>query len=120
VKQFTQTSLHSLSNFSTIHEQGRRGDGISLARSLQQDWRSVQKSVVEPILWRCDMYFFNREGTLCHILEDEESGKAPAPCGSQASRAELIRFRSGKATTHIVAEKPAGIPLCKHCQKAEA
>ncbi len=66
------------------------------------------------------MYFFNREGTLCHILEDTESGKAPAPCGSQVNKAELIRLRNGKSSAQIVAEKPAHIPLCKHCQKAEA
>jgi hypothetical protein len=66
------------------------------------------------------MYFFNREGTLCHILEDRESGKAPAPCGSQASRAELVRLRNGRPSAQIVTEKPADIPLCKHCQKAEA
>jgi hypothetical protein len=66
------------------------------------------------------MYFFNRDGTLCHILEDAESGKAPAPCGSQASKLELISLRAGKPTRQIVAEKPADTPLCKHCQKSEA
>jgi hypothetical protein len=66
------------------------------------------------------MYFFNKEGTLCHILEDEGIGKAPPPCGSQVSRADLIRLRKGELPPQIVAEKPPHIPLCKHCQKAEA
>ena len=66
------------------------------------------------------MYFFNRDRTLCHILEDKKTGKAPAPCGAQASKIEVIRFNAGKPTTRIVEQKPSSTPLCKHCQKAEA
>lgn len=63
------------------------------------------------------MYFFTSQGTVCHILEDEETGKAPAPCGSTASKAWLARFRAGQPTPRIVAEKPEDVPLCKHCEK---
>jgi len=66
------------------------------------------------------MYFFNNDKTLCHILEDEESGKAPAPCGTKASRSVVLSLRNGKPSREVVAEKPTNIPLCKHCQKAEA
>jgi hypothetical protein len=65
------------------------------------------------------MYFINKDRTLCHILEDEESGKAPAPCGSKAGKIELFSFNTGKPTRLIVPRRPADIPLCKHCQKAE-
>jgi hypothetical protein len=64
------------------------------------------------------MYFFTSLGTVCHILEDKETGKSPAPCGAQAHKYELIKLREGKPTRQIVAEKPANTPLCKHCQKA--
>jgi hypothetical protein len=66
------------------------------------------------------MYFFNKGNTLCHILEDEETGKAPAPCGAQAGKIGLISLRNGRSTSQIVEEKPADIPLCKHCQKSTA
>jgi hypothetical protein len=63
------------------------------------------------------MYFFNSQSSVCHILEDEETGKAPAPCGAQASKIGLIHLRAGKPTRQIVAAKPADMPLCKHCEK---
>lgn len=63
------------------------------------------------------MYFFTSQGTVCHILEDKETGRAPAPCGSTASKVGLLRFRAGHPTPHIVAEKPEDVPLCKHCEK---
>ena len=63
------------------------------------------------------MYFFTRQGAVCHILEDVRTGKAPAPCGSSVSKVGLIRFRAGQPTHQIVAEKPADVPLCKHCRK---
>jgi hypothetical protein len=66
------------------------------------------------------MYFFTSQGTVCHILEDKETGKAPAPCGSTVSKLGLIRFRAGQRTPQIVKEKPADVPLCKHCQKTQA
>lgn len=64
------------------------------------------------------MYFFTNQGTVCHILEDKVTGKAPAPCGAQVNRLALIALREGKPS-QIVAEKPADKPLCKHCEKSE-
>jgi len=66
------------------------------------------------------MYFYTKDRTVCHILEDQETGKAPAPCGSKAGKLELMQFQAGKLTGHIVAERPGDIPLCKHCQKSGA
>jgi hypothetical protein len=66
------------------------------------------------------MYFYTKGGAVCHILEDQETGKAPAPCGSKAGKLELLRFQAGKLTGQIVSEKPPHIPLCKHCQKSAA
>jgi hypothetical protein len=66
------------------------------------------------------MYFYTKDRAVCHILEDTESGKAPAPCGSKVDKLALISFRAGKLNGTITAEKPADIPLCKHCQKSEA
>jgi hypothetical protein len=66
------------------------------------------------------MYFYTPQGAVCHILEDIETGTAPAPCGSKASKSELMRLQMGKQTRLIVTEKPAHVPLCKHCQKGEA
>jgi hypothetical protein len=66
------------------------------------------------------MYFFTTQGTVCHILEDEKTGRAPAPCGSRVSMIDLISLHAGKLTSQIIEKKPAEIPLCKHCRKAEA
>ena len=66
------------------------------------------------------MYFI--KGTrlkVCHILDDEETGGAPAPCGSRADRLDLMNYRAGKPTPKITKEKPSGVRLCKHCQEAE-
>jgi hypothetical protein len=65
------------------------------------------------------MYFFTRNRAVCHILEDEGDGKAPAPCGAKLGKMELMRLHSGRPTSLVVAEKPADSPLCKHCEKAE-
>jgi hypothetical protein len=64
------------------------------------------------------MYFLNKDRSICHILEDQDEGKAPAPCGSKANRLDLMRLSDGKTSDFIVAKKPPEIPLCKHCQKA--
>jgi hypothetical protein len=66
------------------------------------------------------MYFYTQQGAVCHILEDIATGTAPAPCGAKASKFELMRIHAGKPTSRILTEKPANVPLCKHCQKAEA
>lgn len=66
------------------------------------------------------MYFIKRSSMICHILDDEETGRAPAPCGITADRLTLVNYQSGKPTPEMMEEKPANIPLCKHCQKAEA
>lgn len=66
------------------------------------------------------MYFIKRGSQVCHILEDEFEGSAPAPCGTKADKIDLIKYSDGKRTDNIVAAKPANIPLCKHCEKAEA
>jgi hypothetical protein len=64
------------------------------------------------------MYFYTQQRAVCHILEDIETGRAPAPCGSRVGKLELMRIQAGKPTGRIVAEKPSNVPLCKHCQKA--
>ena len=64
------------------------------------------------------MYFFTNQGAVCHILEDIEDGKAPAPCGARLTRVELLCLQAGMPTSKILDEKPVEIPLCKHCQKA--
>lgn len=66
------------------------------------------------------MYFIKHGSHVCHILEDEFEGSAPAPCGAKADKIDLIRYRDGQRQTNIVAAKPADVPLCKHCRKAEA
>lgn len=66
------------------------------------------------------MYFFTNQGMVCHILEDEESGKAPAPCGAKLTRLERLRLYARQSTNMVLAEKPSDRPLCKHCQKAFA
>jgi hypothetical protein len=65
------------------------------------------------------MYFLNAQRTLCHIIEDKEDGKAPAPCGSKAQKIDMMRYREGKPHG-LLPEKPANIPLCKHCEKGMA
>ena len=65
------------------------------------------------------MYFFTNQGAVCHILEDSEDGKAPAPCGARLTRLERMRLHAGMPTSKILGEKPVDIPLCKHCQKTE-
>lgn len=64
------------------------------------------------------MYFFTNQGTVCHILEDYEGGKAPSPCGARLTKVELICLQAGMPTNNVTSEKPVDIPLCKHCQKA--
>jgi hypothetical protein len=66
------------------------------------------------------MYFIkeNRQ-KVCHILDDEETGSAPAPCGAQADRLDLMNYRNGRPTPKIMKEMPTGMRLCKHCQEAE-
>jgi hypothetical protein len=64
------------------------------------------------------MYFFTNQGTVCHILEEDEEGKAPAPCGARLTRLERISLQAGMPTSKVTIEKPVDMPLCKHCQKA--
>ena len=63
------------------------------------------------------MYFIKRGKLICHILEDRNDGKAP--CGQQADKLDLIKLWAGRPTPQITAEKPADVPLCKHCEKSE-
>jgi hypothetical protein len=63
------------------------------------------------------MYFLNSQRTLCHIIEDVRTGEAPDPCGSKASKFDLLRQREGKPNG-LLSKKPQDIPLCKHCEKA--
>ena len=66
------------------------------------------------------MYFIKTGGKVCHILEDEFDGSAPAPCGSKAAQHDLIKYNAGEPTARIFADKPADVPLCKHCEKGMA
>ena len=61
------------------------------------------------------MYFMTRGGSVCHVLHDERTGAAP--CGAKPEKLELISYRDGRPSPLIVAEKPADVPLCKHCEK---
>ena len=61
------------------------------------------------------MYFMTRGGSVCHVLHDERT--ETAPCGAKPEKLELIIYRAGKPSPLIVAEKPADVPLCKHCEK---
>jgi hypothetical protein len=63
------------------------------------------------------MYFINSQRTLCHIIEDMRTGEAPDPCGSKAQKIDMMRYREGKPHG-LLPDKPADIPLCKHCEKA--
>jgi len=65
------------------------------------------------------MYFLNSHRTLCHILEDIRTGEAPAPCGSKANKSDILRYHEGKPN-NLLPERPADIPLCKHCEKGMA
>jgi hypothetical protein len=61
------------------------------------------------------MYFVKRGGTVCHVLGDTRTGAAP--CGIKLSNLELSLYKAGKPTPQIIAGRPTGVPLCKHCQK---
>jgi hypothetical protein len=64
------------------------------------------------------MYFMKRGKEVYHVLEDDRDGQAP--CGVKADRLDLIKLWAGRETPQIMAEKPAGVPLCKHCEKRES
>ena len=65
------------------------------------------------------MYFLNSQRTLCHMVEDLRTGKAPDPCGARARKFDLQRYQEGKPSGLLIV-KPQDIPLCKHCQKGAA
>jgi hypothetical protein len=65
------------------------------------------------------MYFTRQLGTVCHLL-DEIAGRAPFPCGARLEKIALIRLRAGEPSRFITAEKPANLPLCKHCRKSQS
>jgi hypothetical protein len=64
-------------------------------------------------------YFLNSEGTLCHILEDDQTGEAPAPCNAKVNKLDFMRYQEGRSNS-VLLEQPVDIPLCKHCQKSGA
>ena len=61
------------------------------------------------------MYFVKRGGTVCHVLRDHRNGAAP--CGIKLTSLELSLYKAGKPTPQLSADKPSGVPLCKHCEK---
>jgi hypothetical protein len=65
------------------------------------------------------MYFIKQGSMVCHILEDVETGSAPAPCGTTADPQTIVMYRLGRPAPGLQQKKPADVPLCKHCQKAE-
>ncbi len=65
------------------------------------------------------MYFLSPDGMRYHLLEDVRTGEAPDPCGSRASKIDLLRHHAGKPND-LLRDKPQDIPLCKHCEKALA
>jgi hypothetical protein len=65
------------------------------------------------------MYFLNAQRTLCHIIEDIETGEAPDPCGSKAAKIDLLKHQQGKPSK-LLPVKPQDVAFCKHCEKAMA
>jgi tRNA(Ile2) C34 agmatinyltransferase TiaS len=65
------------------------------------------------------MYFLNAPRTLCHMIEDMRTGKAPDPCGSKAHKSDILRYQKGEPNK-LLKVKPQDIPLCKHCQRGTA
>jgi hypothetical protein len=65
------------------------------------------------------MYFTRHLGNVYHIL-DGSTGSAPSPCGARLEKIALIHLRAGEPSRFLTAEKPAHIPLCKHCRKSQA
>ena len=64
------------------------------------------------------MYFLNSQRTLCHMIEDMKTGEAPDPCVKKAYKLDILRYQRGEPN-NLLPEKPADIPLCKHCQKSQ-
>jgi hypothetical protein len=93
--------------------------GIGLAFFLAERHEAYRKRSLN-LSRRCDMYFIKSGCQVCHILEDEFDGSAPAPCGVKAEKYDLHQFNEGKPTANIMAVKPADVPLCKHCEKGMA
>jgi hypothetical protein len=61
------------------------------------------------------MYFVSSAGKVCHILRD---GRAEnAMCGLAIPKLDLFLRAQNRATLRITAERPAELPLCKHCEK---
>lgn len=61
------------------------------------------------------MYFVKRGGNVYHVLSDRRTGAAP--CGIKMSTLELSLYKAGRSTPQLTADKPAGVPLCKHCER---
>lgn len=64
------------------------------------------------------MYFTKGNSSIYHVLAYMNSGTAPPPCGVKADQYDLRMYLSGQPTPSIVAEKPDGAALCKHCEAA--
>lgn len=64
------------------------------------------------------MYFTKPRRVVCHIMEDADAGRAPAPCGSRVDKMDWMKYLKGKPSPNISTKQPAGVPLCKHCEKA--
>jgi hypothetical protein len=63
------------------------------------------------------MYFLDSQRTLCHVIEDMKTGVTP--CGAEARKADVINYRYGHPHG-LLESKPAGIPICKECEKVMA
>jgi hypothetical protein len=61
------------------------------------------------------MYFLTKGGSVYHVLSDKRNGAAP--CGARLSRFDVSCLHSGRPTPSVVAQKPEGAPLCKHCEQ---
>lgn len=64
------------------------------------------------------MFFTKGKSSVYHILQYPDSGTAPPPCGVRADRYDLLMFKAGNPTPHIVPRLPADASLCKHCGSA--
>ena len=63
------------------------------------------------------MFFLTGMGKVFHILDDEQEGSAPLPCGMRLDNYSLWMLQSGKLALNVFREKPADGMLCKKCER---
>ena len=63
------------------------------------------------------MFFLTGMGKVFHVLENEQDGSAPMPCGMKLDRYGLWMLHSGRLPGNVFKEKPAEASLCKKCEQ---